>query len=152
MELFTAFDRAVASTADVVKATPADQMSARTPCTEWDVSALVRHVIEGNAHCGQLLRGEDVDRTPVSGDLTGAWRDSVGVIRSAFREPGATTTFAMESRTVHATPTPSFSLVSQIRTTAAPSGTLQRRCTLSPAPQLWRGGSSVKPQSRSGPI
>ena len=28
MELFTAFDRAVASTADVVKATPADQMSA----------------------------------------------------------------------------------------------------------------------------
>ena len=33
MELFTAFDRAIASTADVVKATPAGLMSARTPCT-----------------------------------------------------------------------------------------------------------------------
>jgi len=30
MELFTAFDRVVASTADVVKATPAGQMSAPT--------------------------------------------------------------------------------------------------------------------------
>src|SRR6266702_7175112 len=45
MELFTAFDRAVASTADVVKATPAGQMSAHTPCTEWDVRALLNHVI-----------------------------------------------------------------------------------------------------------
>jgi uncharacterized protein (TIGR03086 family) len=45
MELFTAFDRVVASTADVVKATPAGQMSAPTPCTEWDVRALLNHVI-----------------------------------------------------------------------------------------------------------
>jgi hypothetical protein len=45
MDLFTAFDRAVASTADVVKATPAGQMSAPTPCTEWDVRSLLNHVI-----------------------------------------------------------------------------------------------------------
>jgi len=44
MELFTAFDRAVASTADVVKATPAGQMSAPTPCTQWDVRALLTRV------------------------------------------------------------------------------------------------------------
>ena len=60
MELFTAFDRAVASTADVVKATDAGQMSAPTPCTEWDVRALLNHVI------GTLWLAEGLfsDQTP----------------------------------------------------------------------------------------
>jgi uncharacterized protein (TIGR03086 family) len=45
MELLTAFEGAVASTAEIVKATPASQMDAPTPCTDWDVRALMNHVI-----------------------------------------------------------------------------------------------------------
>jgi uncharacterized protein (TIGR03086 family) len=45
MELLTAFEGAVASTAEIVKATPASQMSTPTPCADWDVRALLNHVI-----------------------------------------------------------------------------------------------------------
>ena len=45
MELLAAFEGAVASTAEIVKSTPADAMGAPTPCTEWDVRALLSHVI-----------------------------------------------------------------------------------------------------------
>ena len=39
MELLAAFDGAVASTAEIVKATPAVRLDAPTPCAEWDVRA-----------------------------------------------------------------------------------------------------------------
>src|SRR2546429_10026289 len=65
MELFTAFDRAVASTADVVKATPAGQMSARTPCTDWDVRALLNHVI-GTLWLAEALFGDQAPRYPMA--------------------------------------------------------------------------------------
>ena len=76
MELFTAFDRAVASTADVVKATAADQMSARTPCTEWDVRALLNHMI-GTLWLAEALLANQAPRYPMApgglppGDLAG---------------------------------------------------------------------------------
>ena len=76
MELFTAFDRAVASTADVVKAAPAGQMSARTPCTEWDVRALLNHVI-GTLWLAAALLSDQAPRYPMApgglppGDLAG---------------------------------------------------------------------------------
>jgi uncharacterized protein (TIGR03086 family) len=76
MELFTAFDRAVASTADVVKATAADQMSAPTPCVEWDVRALLNHVI-GTLWLAEGLFADQAPRYPMApggvppGDLAG---------------------------------------------------------------------------------
>src|SRR5215469_2255085 len=45
MELLTAFEGAVASTAEIVKATPAGQLDVPTPCTQWDARALLNHVI-----------------------------------------------------------------------------------------------------------
>jgi uncharacterized protein (TIGR03086 family) len=76
MDLFAAFDRAVASTAEIVKCTPADQTGAPTPCADWDVRALLNHVI------GTLWLAEGLfaDREPrhlmapgglPSGDLVG---------------------------------------------------------------------------------
>ena len=76
MELFTAFDRAVASTAAVVKATPAGQMSAPTPCAEWDVRALLNHVI-GTLWLAEALFSDQAPRYPMApgglppGDLAG---------------------------------------------------------------------------------
>ena len=45
MDLFPAFEHAVASTAEIVKATPTGKLEAPTPCPEWDVRALLNHVI-----------------------------------------------------------------------------------------------------------
>jgi len=76
MELFTAFDRAVASTAGVVKSTPAGQMSAPTPCTAWDVRALLNHVI-GTLWLAEGLFADHTPRHPMTpgglppGDLAG---------------------------------------------------------------------------------
>ena len=45
METFTAFEYAVASTAEIIKGTAPDQAGLPTPCAEWDVRALLSHVI-----------------------------------------------------------------------------------------------------------
>jgi uncharacterized protein (TIGR03086 family) len=45
VDLFTAFEGAVASTAEIVKGTQASQTGAPTPCADWDVRALLNHVI-----------------------------------------------------------------------------------------------------------
>jgi len=45
METFTAFEYAVASTAEIIKGTAPDQADLPTPCSEWDVRALRSHVI-----------------------------------------------------------------------------------------------------------
>ena len=45
METFTAFEYAVASTAEIIKGTAPDQAGLPTPCSEWDVRALLSHVI-----------------------------------------------------------------------------------------------------------
>ena len=45
METFTAFEYAVASTAEIIKGTAPDQADLPTPCSEWDVRSLLSHVI-----------------------------------------------------------------------------------------------------------
>jgi uncharacterized protein (TIGR03086 family) len=65
MDLFPAFERAVASTAEIVKATPADKLDAPTPCTEWDVRALVNHVI-GTLWLAEALFGDQAPRHPMA--------------------------------------------------------------------------------------
>jgi uncharacterized protein (TIGR03086 family) len=76
MELFPAFERAVASTAEIVKATPAGRMGSSTPCTEWDVRALLNHVI-GTLWLAEALFGDQAPRHPMvpgglpPGDLAG---------------------------------------------------------------------------------
>jgi uncharacterized protein (TIGR03086 family) len=54
MELFAAFEGAVASTAENVKRVRADQFGAPTPCREWDVRDLLNHII-GTLWLGEAL-------------------------------------------------------------------------------------------------
>ena len=65
MDLFPAFERAVISTADIVKATPAGQLGAPTPCTEWDVRALLSHVI-GTLWLTEGLLADRAPRYPMA--------------------------------------------------------------------------------------
>ncbi len=65
MELLTALEGAVASTAEIVKSTPAGEMGAPTPCTEWDVRALLNHVI-GTLWLAEGLFSDQPPRYPIA--------------------------------------------------------------------------------------
>src|ERR1700751_6502153 len=65
MELLTAVEGAVASTAEIVKATSAGQLDAPTPCTEWDVRALLTHVI-GTLWLAEGLFSDQPPRYPMA--------------------------------------------------------------------------------------
>lgn len=67
-----------------------------TPCTDWDVYALVNHVVVGGSRYGKLIRGgtreaflaeRDLDAL-VDGALP-AWESARALCESAFAEPGA---------------------------------------------------------------
>ena len=72
MELYAAFEQAVASSAQVVKGVRTGQMAAPTPCTEWDVRALLNHVI-GTLWLSQALFTDAAPRHPMApGGLPGS--------------------------------------------------------------------------------
>src|SRR5215472_4376067 len=71
MELYEAFDSAIASTAVIVKTVRADQAGAPTPCTEWDVRDLLNHVI-GTLWLSEALFAGHAPRHPMApGGLPG---------------------------------------------------------------------------------
>jgi uncharacterized protein (TIGR03086 family) len=71
MELYTAFEQAVASTAEIVKGARTGQMAAPTPCTEWNVHALLNHVI-GTLWLSEALFTDHAPRHPMApGGLPG---------------------------------------------------------------------------------
>jgi uncharacterized protein (TIGR03086 family) len=67
-----------------------------TPCDEWDVRALVNHVVGGNTRYAMLLHGAtaaDVDETRsadhLRGDALAAFVATASDMQRAFAEPGA---------------------------------------------------------------
>jgi uncharacterized protein (TIGR03086 family) len=69
-----------------------DQWERATPCPEWSVADLVRHVLAGNRLNAALLRGEErpaaPDDVPVT-DLPNAFDRSLSELEDAFGRPGA---------------------------------------------------------------
>jgi hypothetical protein len=65
MESYAAFEQAITSTARVVKNVRADQMTAPTPCTEWDVRTLLNHVI-GTLWLSEALLTDSAPRHPMA--------------------------------------------------------------------------------------
>ncbi len=88
---------------DRVQAISEDQWHAPTPDTEWDVAALVEHLIEENQWVAPLVHGLDLDaagkvvegsrKLPVDGgvgaNLIEVWDEASLAAADAFREEGA---------------------------------------------------------------
>jgi uncharacterized protein (TIGR03086 family) len=83
--------------AELVGAVRHDQWSAPTPCPEWDVRALVDHMVLGHRLFAGILRGEAVATAgaldPGSADVLGddpaaAYGDAAGALLAAFGQPG----------------------------------------------------------------
>ncbi len=64
MDQLVAHQRAQQAFANVFADVSAHQMSAPTPCSDWDVTALVDHVIGGNGWVQQLA-GREIAALPM---------------------------------------------------------------------------------------
>jgi uncharacterized protein (TIGR03086 family) len=96
------FGRASGHFGELVHQVKDDQWSAPTPCTDWDVRALVNHLVYEARWAPPLLAGQTIEEvgSRYDGDLLGddptaLYDGSVGDARGALNAPG------VMDRTVH---------------------------------------------------
>lgn len=96
MELTRAHRGMVEWTEPRVEQVRAEHMTMPTPCTEWDVRALLQHMVSGHAWVPPLVAGETIEQVGnrFEGDLLGtqpaaAWRSAAGAACEAFEHEGA---------------------------------------------------------------
>lgn len=87
------YERALARTRVVVAGTRREQLGDATPCTEWDVRALLNHIISGcltfaAGRAGNRLEMSDAT-DHVADDHVGAYERAAQAALDAFRGPGA---------------------------------------------------------------
>lgn len=98
MDTYEAFEKAVASTANIVKEVRTDDLAASTPCTEWDVRALFNHLL-GTLYLAEGLFTDTEPRhasTPgglpdadlVGDDLAAAYADASSAALKAMAVEG----------------------------------------------------------------
>ncbi len=66
--------------ADIIASVRPDQLGNATPCTEWDVRALISHIVGGN--------GPGPDEDVLGGEPLACFLDSFGGLCAAFDREG----------------------------------------------------------------
>ena len=91
-----AFTRVIGEVEALVQAVRPEQLTAPTPCSDFDVRALINHLIFENLAHAALADGTAIpapDRTTdyVGEDHAAAYRESARAVRAAFARPGMVT-------------------------------------------------------------
>lgn len=71
MDIIESMDRTVGVATGVIANVGADQLDAATPCTDWDVRALLNHLIGGAYMVRDLGADGQVDMSAMAGDFVG---------------------------------------------------------------------------------
>ncbi len=97
MDIVPLHDRALDEAAQLVDAVQPDQMGLPTPCTDWDVRALLTHLVGGNRRYVGLTQGASIGPgtaraggPPVDlldDDPAGAYRRSAAELKAAWADP-----------------------------------------------------------------
>ncbi len=89
-ELFELYERALDETDRLVGLVRPDQMDRPTPCSEWKLRDLLRHLIEGNWRVASVAQGtppaQKASDLPED-QLVQVYHRSVGELKEAWREP-----------------------------------------------------------------
>src|SRR3982751_6857445 len=95
-ELPDLHERALAATGRIVAGISSDQLGLGTPCEDYDVRALLNHVISGNRWVSPLVEGKTIeevgdalDGDQVGNDPAAAYDASAKEAGAAFQQPGA---------------------------------------------------------------
>ncbi len=86
---------AMAGFGEVLRTVTDEHLELATPCAEWDVQALISHVVLGDAAVPALFDGRPlddqvaVDRAMLGHSPMAAWRGTALAAIEAFRRPGA---------------------------------------------------------------
>lgn len=93
MELDELLERTMGVMGRVIAGVPPAQLSAPTPCTEWDVRAVMNHVIGGNHFFAATAAGEEPPMPAEPRDLVGddpatAYGQGAKAALEAWRAPG----------------------------------------------------------------
>ncbi|WP_427888863.1 TIGR03086 family metal-binding protein [Kribbella sp. GL6] len=96
MDVVELHNRAVANFAELVSGVAPDQWSGPTPCTDWDVRALVNHVVGEERWTAPLMQGRTIAEVgdTLDGDLLGD--DPAGAAAAAAREAELAATWPVE--------------------------------------------------------
>ncbi|HEX4654828.1 MAG TPA: TIGR03086 family metal-binding protein [Mycobacteriales bacterium] len=96
-EVVGKFERASGHFGELVQQIKDDQWGNATPCSDWDVRALVNHLVYEARWLPPLLKGETIEQvgSQFDGDLLGAdpktsYDDALGGAAAAIKAPGAT--------------------------------------------------------------
>jgi uncharacterized protein (TIGR03086 family) len=94
MDIRTLDRQALDATSRVVSNLSADRLDAPTPCTEWDLRALLVHMAGNNNGFAEAAEGRPADPAVWEGrrlgqDVIGEYQKSADRVRSAFAEDGA---------------------------------------------------------------
>lgn len=85
--------RTLETTVQIVAGIKPDQLTAPTPCSEWDLRALLAHMIGQHYGFAAAARGEESDHTvfgarPVGEDPAAQYAQAAREVSTAFREEG----------------------------------------------------------------
>jgi uncharacterized protein (TIGR03086 family) len=96
MDLVELYRRSLVEFTDRVRLVGAEQWSAPTPCTDWDVHTLVNHVVNEDRWTPPLFAGKTIadvgdqfDGDLIGDDPAGAASDAAAQATAAVAEPGA---------------------------------------------------------------
>ncbi len=93
MDPINVFQRAVDQTGGIVAGVRAEQLGGATPCSEWDVRALLNHTIAGvqmfdNAARGGAFDASMFERDNVGADPGAAYDAAAAKLQEALAQPG----------------------------------------------------------------
>lgn len=86
--------RVVEDTTRMIETVRVDELSKATPCSAWDVRALINHMIGGVYAFTQALEGEKLEQPGEVPDMIGdnaveSYRAAATAMMDAWRQPGA---------------------------------------------------------------